>query len=52
MKYVGSTLYPCAQLRAGKSQGSQATVKQSLIDVDVVRQQLLKGGPKIGQIVA
>jgi hypothetical protein len=32
MKYVGSTLYPCAQLRAGKSQGSQPTVKQSLIE--------------------
>ncbi len=34
----------------GKSQGSQATVKQSLIDVDVVRQLLLKGAPKIGQV--
>ena len=37
-------------LERRKSQGSQATVKQPLIDIDVVHQQLLKGAPKIGQI--
>jgi hypothetical protein len=37
-------------LERGKSQSSQATVKQSLIDLDVMRQQLLEGAPKIGQI--
>ncbi len=37
-------------LERGKSQGSQATVKQSLIDIDVVHQELLKGAPKVGQI--
>jgi hypothetical protein len=35
-------------LKGRKSQGSQATVKQPLIDIDVVHQQLLKGAPKIG----
>ena len=37
-------------LEQGKSKGSQATVKQPLIDIDVVHQQLLEGAPKIGQI--
>ena len=35
-----------------KPQGSQTTIQQSLIDINVVRQQLAKDTPKIGQIVA
>ncbi len=37
-------------LKGRKAQGSQATIQQSLIDINVVRQQLPKGAPKIGQI--
>jgi|SRR5216684_5575900 hypothetical protein len=34
------------------TQGSQTTIQQSPIDINVVRQQLSKDTPKIGQIVA
>jgi hypothetical protein len=37
-------------LKSRKAQGSQTTVQQSLIDVDVVEQQLPKDASKIGQI--
>jgi len=37
-------------LERRKSQGPQATVKQSLIDINVVEQESLKGTPKISQI--
>ena len=34
-------------LKSGKAQGSQATIQQSLIDINVVYQQLPKNAPKI-----
>jgi len=39
-------------LKRRKAQGSQTTIQQSLIDINVVRQQLPKDTPKIAQIVA
>jgi hypothetical protein len=39
-------------LKRRKAQGSQTTIQQSVIDINVVRQQLTKDTPKIGQIVA
>jgi hypothetical protein len=38
------------RLERGKSERSQATVEQPLVDIDVVHQQLLEDAPKIGQI--
>ena len=38
-------------LKSRKAQGSQTTIQQSLIDINVVDQELPKGTPKIGQIV-
>src|SRR6266702_3509728 len=35
-----------------KAQGSQTTIQQSLIDINVVRQQLPKDAPKIRQIAS
>jgi len=35
-------------LKRRKAQGSQTTIQQSLIDINVVYQQLLKNAPKIG----
>ena len=35
-----------------KSQGPQTTIQQSLIDINVVVQELPKGAPKIGQIAS
>ena len=40
-----------SDLKRRKAQGSQSTIQQSPIDVNVVRQQLPKDPPKIGQIV-
>jgi hypothetical protein len=37
-------------LKSGEAQESQTTIQQSLIDVNVVDQQILKSAPKIGQI--
>jgi hypothetical protein len=37
-------------LKRRKAQGSQTTIQQSLIDINVVYQQLPKDAPKIGQI--
>ena len=39
-------------LESRKTQGPQTTIQQSLIDINVVRQQVPKDTPKIGQIVA
>jgi hypothetical protein len=43
-------LCPPGDLKRRKPQGPQTTIQQSLIDVNVVEQELPKGGPKIGQI--
>jgi hypothetical protein len=37
-------------LESRRAQGPQATIQQSLIDINVVDQELPKGAPKIGQI--
>ena len=47
MPWLEGTSTRARSLERGKSQGSQATVKQPLIDMDVVHQQLLKGAPKV-----
>ena len=47
MPWLEGTSTRAHSLERGKSQGSQATVKQPLIDMDVVHQQLLKGAPKV-----
>ena len=38
------------RLKRRKAQGSQTTIQQPLIDINVERQQLTKDAPKIGQI--
>jgi len=38
-------------LKRMKAQGSQTTIQQSLIDINVVRQQLPKDSPKISQVM-
>jgi len=37
-------------LKRRKAQGSQTTIQESLIDINLVEQELLKGTSKIGQI--
>jgi hypothetical protein len=37
-------------IKRRKVQGSQTTIQESLIDINVVEQELLEGSPKIGQI--
>jgi hypothetical protein len=41
---------PCHGLKRWKAQESQTAIQQSLIDINVVEQELLEGSPKIGQI--
>ena len=52
MLWLAGTSTRAHSSERGKSQGSQATVKQPLIDIDVAHQQLVKGAPKISQIAA
>lgn len=48
----GDSLWLCnrERLKQRKSQGSQATVEQALVDVNVLGGQLLKAGTKVSQI--
>jgi hypothetical protein len=50
MKQGFEALCPSGDLKRRKSQGPQTTIQQSLIDINVVDQELPKGAPKIGQI--
>ena len=50
MKQGFEALCPSGDLKRRKSQGPQTTIQQSLIDINVVDQELPKGSSKIGQI--
>jgi hypothetical protein len=50
MKEGFEALCPSGDLKRRKSQEPQTTIQQSLIDINVVDQELPKGAPKVGQI--
>jgi hypothetical protein len=50
MKRGFDAVCPLGDLKRWKSQGPQTTIQQSLIDINVVDQELPKSAPKIDQI--